>query len=265
MDFSVDGRQVHAYTGGKPFDAARPAVVFVHGSGCDHTVWILQSRYFAHHERSVLAVDLPGHGQSAGPALDSIEAMADWLLRVLDTTGLQQVTLVGHSMGSLVSLDFALRHGGRIERLALLGSAAPMPVAKALLSAAAVNDHASIDMITLWGHSYPAQLGGNTVPGMWMTGAGVRLLERAKPGVLHTDLAACNAYGELNGRGTVHCPALMLSGNQDMMTPPRASRAMMAHLPEGRFEAVTNCGHMMMAEQPDRVLDALVEFLGTSE
>jgi len=261
MDISVDGRRVHAYTGGKSFDRTKPVVVFVHGAGGDHTVWILQSRYFGHHGHCVLAVDLPGHGQSDGSPLGSIEALADWLSSVLDAVGVGRATLVGHSMGSLVALDFALRYRERIERLALLGSAAPMPVAGPLLDAAAANDHASIDMITLWGHSYPAQLGGNTVPGMWMTGSGARLLERSKPGVLHADLAACNAYGDLRGRGTVSCPALVLSGDRDMMTPPRASRAMMEYLPKGRLEPIVNCGHMMMAEQPDRVLNVLRGFL----
>ena len=262
MDFVVEQRKVHAYTGGKPFDPEKPVVVFVHGAGCDHTVWILQSRYFAHHGWSALALDLPGHGQSEGAPPGSIEASADWLAGALDALGVERCCLIGHSMGSLVSLDFALRHGDRVDRLALLGSSAPMPVADPLLNAAAANDHAAVDMITIWGHGPRAQLGGNTVPGMWMTGGAMALLESAKPGVLHAGLSACNAYGSPQGRGTVSCPTLVLSGDRDMMTPPRASRALMEYLPEGRFETIAGCGHMIMAEQPDRVLDSLRGFLG---
>ncbi len=260
MDFSVDDRRVHAYTGGKPFDAGRPAVVFLHGAGCDHTVWLLQSRYFAHHGKSVLAVDLPGHGGSAGKAIERIDTLADWLVQVLDAVQIPAAGVVGHSMGSLVALDIALRHGGKVDRLGLLGCSAPMPVADTLLDAAAANDHAAIDMITLWGHSYGAQLGGHPVPGMWLTGATVRLLERSAPGVLATDLAACNKFGGLENRGPIACPALLLSGDRDLMTPPRAASDLLAYLPAGRMVAIPDCGHMMMAEQPSRVLDALADF-----
>jgi pimeloyl-ACP methyl ester carboxylesterase len=67
------------HTGGRSFNPALPTVVFIHGAEHDHSVWSLQSRYLAHHGYSVLAFDLPGHMRSAGPALASVEAMADRL------------------------------------------------------------------------------------------------------------------------------------------------------------------------------------------
>jgi pimeloyl-ACP methyl ester carboxylesterase len=75
MRLSVDGHEVYAYTGTRPVDPAAPAIVFVHGAANDHSVWALQSRYFAHHGHGVLAVDLPGHGRSGGPALATVEAI----------------------------------------------------------------------------------------------------------------------------------------------------------------------------------------------
>ncbi len=89
MEFSVDDKSVFAATGGRPFDPALPSIVFVHGAAMDHTVWALQTRYFAHHGRNVLAIDLPGHGRSAGPALADMGAMADWVIRVLDALGVE--------------------------------------------------------------------------------------------------------------------------------------------------------------------------------
>src|SRR3546814_7797116 len=109
MDFSVDGRAVFAHTGGQPFDRDLPVLVLVHGAGMDHTHWGLQTRYFAHHGYAVLAPDLPGHGRSQGPAPDSIEAYADWLLRLLDAGGTRRAALAGHSMGSLIALAAAAR------------------------------------------------------------------------------------------------------------------------------------------------------------
>src|SRR3954454_24961372 len=109
MELQVAGRAVYASTGGQAFAADRPSVVFIHGAGMDHTVWALQTRWFAHHGRNVLAFDLPGHGRSDGPALRTIGEMADWLLQALDAAGTAEAALVGHSMGALVALDAAAR------------------------------------------------------------------------------------------------------------------------------------------------------------
>src|SRR3712207_6152309 len=100
MLLSVQGKQAYCYTGGKPFNPALPTAVFIHGAQDDHSVWALQTRYFAHHGFGVLAVDLPGHGRSAGPAHTSVESMANWLLELLDAAGVQRFILIGHSMGS---------------------------------------------------------------------------------------------------------------------------------------------------------------------
>ena len=122
MRLTVHGQEAYAYTGGKPFNPALPCVVFIHGAVNDHSVWTLLARWFAHHGRSVLAVDLPGHKRSAGPALKTVEAMADWLLALLDAAGVQRAALAGHSMGSLVVLEAAAKAPDRVTHLAMLGT-----------------------------------------------------------------------------------------------------------------------------------------------
>lgn len=262
MELTVDGKSVHAATGGRDFDPALPAVVFVHGAGMDHTVWALQTRYFAHHGRTVLAVDLPGHGRSEGPALDSVAAVADWLAALIGAAGLKDAALVGHSMGSLASLDCAARHGERVRALALLGAAAKMPVHPDLLAAAEANDPAAWDAITVWGHSRTAQIGLDRAPGMWMVGGGVRLLERAAPGVLHNDLRACNAYESAGSlAGQVACAVRLILGERDQMTPLKGGQALAGMFRAADAVILPGCGHMMMAEQPDQVLDALIGFV----
>jgi pimeloyl-ACP methyl ester carboxylesterase len=123
VELRIAGEPAYAYTGGKAFDAKLPAIVFIHGGEQDHSVWILQSRYLAHHGHVVLAVDLPGHGRSGGAPLASIEAMADWIVALLDSAKVSKAALVGHSMGSLVALDCAARHPERVDRVALHGTA----------------------------------------------------------------------------------------------------------------------------------------------
>ena len=262
MRLAVDGRPVYAYTGARAFDRALPTLVFVHGAALDHSVWALQSRYFAHHGHNVVAVDLPGHGRSGGAALSSIESIADWLVAVLDAIGVAQATLIGHSMGSLAALDATGRHPTRVARLALLGPSVPMPVADVLLDAARANDHLAFELITGWSFAPAHQLGGNQQPGMWMTSHGMRLMERCALGVLHTDLLACHEYaGGLAAAAALRCPALLLLGERDMMAPPRNARALIAALAAPSVVTLPGCGHSLMAEAPDAVLDALREFL----
>src|SRR5512141_568348 len=247
MDLTVNGAPAYAYTGGKPFSTSLPAVVFVHGAQQDHSVWILQSRYLAHHGFGVLAVDLPGHGRSAGPTLRSVEAMADWLVALLDAAGVGQSALVGHSMGSLIALEAASRHPQRVAKSALVGTAFPMKVGDELLSATQDDEPAAIDMINIWSHSGYAQKPSNPGPGFWVVGQNKRLMERMRPGVLHTDFAACNAYATgLAAAASVRCPVLFVLGRRDAMTPLKAAAALRQAIPHAQVAEVAASGHALM-------------------
>lgn len=262
MIVNVDKRRTYVYTGSKEFEPERETIVFVHGAALDHTVWLLQSRYFAHHGRNVAAVDLPGHGRTDGPLIDTIPGMADWVLAAADALGVSKSILVGHSMGSLVTLEAAARCPERVARLALLGSAVPMQVADPLMNAARENEHLGFDLINIWGHSAKAQLGGSETPGMWMTGSAIRLLERAGPDVLYNDLNACHQYGHgLESGAKVACPTLLLAGRQDIMTPIKVARDLVAAIPAAEMK-VLDCGHLLMSEMPNEVLDELTAFIG---
>lgn len=260
MNLSVDGKTAFVSTGGRSFDPQRPMIVFLHGAGFDHTVWTLQARYFAHHGRAVLNVDSPGHGRSAGPPLVTIEALADWVLKLLDAARAPKAALVGHSMGALVALECAARAPARVWALALLGVAAKMPVHPDLQRAAAANDHVAVDLVTSWGFGRWAHLGGSSVPGAWMMGSATRLLEHAPAGALAAGLAACNAYsGALAAAAKVLCPTLLLLGVMDRMTPPAGARDLATRIAEARTVILPQAGHMMMIEQPDATIDALVD------
>src|ERR1043166_3445172 len=151
MELTVDGAKVYAYCAGHKLDPRLPTIVFVHGAAHDHSVWSLQSRYFAFHSNNVLALDLPGHARSLGEPLADIAAMAQWVMRVLDATGTEQAALVGHSMGSLVALEAAARHPGRVRKLALLGISLPMPVSAVFLEAARQDERSEFVMHNGWG------------------------------------------------------------------------------------------------------------------
>jgi pimeloyl-ACP methyl ester carboxylesterase len=258
MKLNVNGDSVYVHTGGKTIDPNKKSVLFVHGVGMDHTVWTLPARHFARHGMNVLSMDLPGHGRSQGQPPESIQSMADAVIGTLNSAAVDRACLVGHSMGSLVALDAAGRNPDRVESLSLLGTSAPMAVADPLLNAAKENSHVAIDMLTLWGYSKRAQLGGNDTPGMWMVTGTQRLFERAAPGVIHNDLNACNEYtAGMAVASQVRCATIIILGDSDVMTPPLRAEKVAAVIEDCRIIRLANCGHAMTSEHPDAVLDAL--------
>jgi pimeloyl-ACP methyl ester carboxylesterase len=258
MDLTVNGKDVFAATGGRDFDKSLPAVVLIHGAGFDHSAWALHSRWFAHHGFAVLVPDLPGHGRSQGPALKSIGEMADWIAALLDAAGAAEAHLIGHSMGSLIALETSARHPAKVRALGLIGTAATMTVGPDLLKAAEANDHDAIDMVSIWGLGFDAEIGGSLAPGMWMHGGAQRVLQNCAPGVLFSDLSACNAYQDaLAAAAKVAVPITLILGEKDMMTPAKAGKALAAAIPHARTVVLAGAGHMMMSEQPDELLAAL--------
>jgi pimeloyl-ACP methyl ester carboxylesterase len=258
MRVVADGIDTFVGTGGRGFDPALPAVVFLHGAGMDHSVFALLARSFAHHGFGVLAPDFPGHGRTGGAPLASIGALADWTAALIEAARVPRARVIGHSMGSLVALEIAARHPAKITALGLIATAAPMRVSDDLLNAAKTNDRAAIDMISLWGQGYHATLGGSQLPGLWMLGGGERLLERAGPGVIFADLSACNAYRDaLASAGKVSVPAIVIQGSRDLMTPAKGGKAIAAAIPGCRLVMIEGAGHMLMSERPDDVLAAL--------
>lgn len=258
MKLSVNGHEAFAATGGREFDASLPVVVLLHGAGFDHSTWAQHSRWFAHHGHAVLAPDLPGHGRSVGRALRSIAEMAEWTIALLSAAGADKAHLIGHSMGSLIALEAAARHLQRVSALSLIGTAAAMTVGPDLLKAAEANDQAAIDMVSIWGLGFQAELGGSQAPGLWMHGGAQSTLQRSQPGVLFSDLSACNAYQDaLSSAARITVPTTLVLGERDMMTPAKAGKALAAALPQARTVILQGAGHMLMTERPDAVLAAI--------
>lgn len=262
MILTVHDATAYSYTGGQPFDATLPTVVLIHGAQNDHSVWALQSRHLAHHGYGVLAIDLPGHGRSKGAALTTVEAMATWLLALLDAAGVASATLIGHSMGSLIALEAAAQAPGRVTTLALIGTTYPMKVADTLLATARDDEPRAIDMVALWSHG---SSGPSPVPGTHVINSARRLMQRMSAinpdQLFFTDFSACNDYA--NGEAaaaSVTCPVLFVFGSQDMMTPPRSTKMLTTSLAHGKVVTL-NAGHQIMADAPDALLDALLNFL----
>lgn len=267
MNIDVNGHTLYAYTGGKPFDAARPTVVFIHGVLNDHSVWILQSRWFAHHGWNVLAIDLPGHCKSGGKPPASVEEAAQTVIALLDAAGIERAALVGHSFGSLIALETAARAPDRVSHLAMVGTAYPMKVSPALLDASLNEPHKAIAMVNTFSHSTLAPPPSSLGPGTWLYGGSRALMRRVlasntEANVFHVGFNACNEYA--NGEAAIEavkCPVLFLLGKGDQMTQVSAAQALVKRASNAKVVTV-QAGHALMSEAPDEVLFGLADFLG---
>ena len=273
MYLTVNGAPTYCYTGGKPFNPAQPTVVFIHGVLNDHSVWILQSRYLAHHGWNVLAVDLPGHCKSEGEAPETVEAAADFVAALLDAAGIQKAALVGHSWGSLIALEAAARLQDRVSHLALVGTAFPMKVSPALIEASLSDPVKAMTMVNVFSRSTlsapPSALG----PGTWVFGAGMALGRRVlasntKVNVFHRGFVACDSYtGGEAAVAQLTCPVLFLLGAVDQMTTPKAAQSLIkAAQASGKTHQVVKMpvGHNQMTEAPEATLGALRDFLNSA-
>lgn len=258
MKIVVDGHQTELGTGGRPLDPTRRAIVFVHGAGMDHTCWMPQARAYAYAGWTVLAPDLPAHGHSGGTPLRTIPDMSAWILKLLDAAKIEKAALVGHSMGGAIALETAATSPDRVTHVGIIGSGAAIPVSPALLDTAANRTDDAYEMMTTWSHAPASRIGGNPNPGLWMVGAARAIFARNKPGLLATDLEACNAWTNgAESAARVRCPAVVVGAALDQMTPPKRSAELSAAIPGAKLVTVPGSGHMIMAEAPAECLAAL--------
>jgi len=267
MKLTVNRHEAYAYTGGKPFDATLPCLVFIHGAMNDHSVWTLLARSFAHHGWSVLAVDLPGHGRSSGPVQGDVEQLADWIWALLDAVGVRRAALAGHSMGSLIALEAAARQPQRASHLLMLATAYPMKVSDALLRTAREAPLQAIERVNSFSFSSLAAKPSYPGPGAWLQG-GERALKRrmlarqTAVNLFEHDFDMCNTYaGGLEAAARVSCPVSLLLGERDQMTSPKQTASLVEALKARVFQL--HSGHSLMAEAPDQTLAALRQALAS--
>ena len=263
MKFKVNNEEVFASTGGRPFDKNKPLIIFVHGSGLTHMCWVLQTRYFAFHGYSCLAIDLPGHGLSGGKSLKSIEEMADWISSVIDAVGCKEASLVGHSHGCLVTIECTYRYPDKIKTLTLMGGAGAIPMNPELLSLAENNDPKSVDLMMDWANGPSGHFGGHPVPGLYHLNTGSMLVQSKEiKDTLGVDFRACDNYKNgFEAAKKLSLPTLNILADQDKMCPLKEGKKLSDSIKNCEVQIIENCGHMMLLEEADKTLAALKKFI----
>jgi 3-oxoadipate enol-lactonase len=221
-------------------------LVFVHGAGCTGAVFNAQCAALP----GSIALTLPGHTTPGEP--DRIEAFADAVSAELDARDLRDVVLCGHSMGGAIALELALRNPPRVRALVMLSSGARLRVAPAILDAIADDWQAAA-------HEIPAHFFADPTPER--VSAAANMLLAVGQAQTARDFRACNAFDRLDRLGEVRLPLLALTGDRDVLTPPKFANALADRVPQAQARIVTGAGHLAMVERPADVNEALLAFV----
>ena len=228
-----------------------PTLVLVHGAGGNHLHWPAELRRL--HEATVYALDLPGHGRSGGQGCDTIGDYAQAIVEFLDTAGIEQPIIVGHSMGGAIALTLALHFPNRVAGLVLMATGARLRVAPAILDGMHSDFEGSVELITRFAWS------PETKPAL--TELGRQALLETGPDVLLGDFSACNRFDVMERLGEIEAPTLVIAGTADQLAPPKYARFLTEHIPNARLVLVEDASHMVMLERPLEVTGAVREFL----
>src|SRR5574341_51564 len=234
---------------------SRPPVILIHGAGGNQLYWPPQIRRL--HNQRIFAVDLPGHGKSEGVGHHTIDDYAEEVLKFLKALKLNAAILVGHSMGSAIALQAAIRFPKRVLGLGLVGSGARLRVAPAILHAA--SDPATFaDAVRLvMDQSFASQTSAR------LKELAAQRMSETRSTVLYGDFLACDAFNVMDQISKISAPTLILCGTEDKMAPVKYSEFLRDNIPEAQMTVLPDAGHMVMLEQPDKAAWILNDFLNT--
>ena len=243
-------------TGGMDFDEEKSSILLIHGSGLTHIVWSLHEQFYASQGFNILSVDLPGHGNSEGPSLKSIEEISDWVKSLMNVLDIKKIIIIGHSQGSLVGIDFASRYPNLTNSLVLVAGSYKMPVNQDLIDYAEAGDEKAVLLMMKWGYEgSKAFIGGNPVKKIINSSREIRE-------VLAIDLNACNNYK--SGKESlekINCPTLCIFGDLDKMVPLEVGNKMASMIKNSEKKIINNCGHMIIFEKAFEMRKLVKEFI----
>ena len=256
MIIEIENKSVHASDAGQGVDNSKDTIVFLHGSGLSHIVWSLTEQFFSSKNFNVLSIDLPGHGNSEGPCLDSIEKIADWMEKVFDKLKLENLILVGHSQGCLEILEYSSRYKERLKKLVFVGGSNKMPVHPDLIELAQSGHSDAVKLMMKWGYEGSKKfIGGNPIE---------RIIQSPRDisEILAVDLIACNNYANgSKAAQSISCPIMLVFGELDKMVNLEAGKKFANLVKNSTTHIIPGCGHMIMIEKAFEMREKVLEFL----
>ena len=256
MIFQLENKNIHASDSGQGIDTNKDTIVFLHGSGLSHIVWSLAEQFFSSKNYNVLSIDLPGHGNSDGPCLDSIEKIADWMEKVFDKLKLKNLILVGHSQGCLEILEYSSKYKERLKKLVFVGGSNKMPVHPDLIELAQSGHSDAVKLMMKWGYEGSKKfIGGNPVEKIIQS-------PRDISEILAIDLNACNNYSNgSEAAKAIDLPSMLIFGELDKMVNLEAGKKFSNLIKNSTTHVIKGCGHMIMIEKAFEMREKILEFL----
>ena len=256
MNLQIENKQVFFTDTGEIFDKKKHSIILLHGSGQSHVVWSLTAQYLSDQNYNVFALDFPGHGNSDGESLKSIEDMAIWLDKFINEFGIKELTLVGHSQGCLVALEYTNRYPDKVKNIIFISGSYEIPVNKSLIDLASSGDIESLNLMMKWGYGNSKKfIGGN--PLQKILNSSREVIE-----VLSVDLKACNNYKNgLIALKKIKCSTFFIFGESDKMIKLEAGKKFSDMMPGSKIHVIKDCGHMVILERAFEMREKIVEFL----
>ena len=256
MIFDIENKSVHASDAGQGINFSKDTIVFLHGSGLSHIVWSLAEQFFSSKNFNVLSIDLPGHGSSEGPCLDSIEKISDWLEKVFEKLNLNNLIIISHSQGCLEALEYSLKYKNRLKKMVFVGGSYRMPVNKDLIDLASNGDSDAVKLMMKWGYEGSKKfIGGNPIE---------RIIKSPRDisEILAVDLIACNNYKNgSEAAKAITCPVMLVLGELDKMVNLEFGKKFANLVKNSKTHIIEGCGHMIMIEKAFEMREKVLEFL----
>ena len=256
MIFEIDNKKAFVSDAGQGINKDKDTIILLHGSGLSHIVWSLTEQYLSNEDYNVLSIDLPGHGNSEGKSLKSIEEISNWLEKVFNTLNISNITIIGHSQGCLEALEYYSKYSKRVKRLVFVGGSYRMLVNQDLIDLAKDGDDQAVKLMMKWSYKNAKKfIGGNPVQKIINSPRDIRE-------ILAIDLIACNNYK--NGSEalkSINCPTLFIFGELDKMVSLEKGKKFAELIPNSETHVIKDCGHMIMFEKAFEMREKISEFL----
>jgi pimeloyl-ACP methyl ester carboxylesterase len=246
---SVNGVEIACWINRKEWVMGRKTLVFIPGSGSDHTAWVYQCSQLKD-DFNICAMELPGHGSSGGKGEQDVGAYVEWVKETLSAFGIVKPILIGHSLGAAIALSFAIKYGELLTGIAPFGGGVKMPVNPLILEGIRKDLAGTMAMTAKFALAKKNR--ERLAP--------ILAKRNPDPDVLYGDFLACDRLDISETVKGIKVPTLIICGSEDKMTPPSLSESVRELIPGAQLAIIPESGHMIMMEDPEAFNRALKAF-----
>jgi len=252
-EITIQGNNLH-YIEGDKFDKSRPTILMIHGAAQSSSTWKYQLDLFKNHPSfNFIALDLPGRGGSGGEGFRTLVEYKESVLKFIKHLNLENIILIGHSMGGGVAMLLAMDHPEFIKACVLAATGAKLKVAEQTLDTVKNNYEmfCEVSPDRMFAENSPENLKEEFKSDLVDTGAEV----------CYWDLVACNEFDILNDVQKISTPTLIISADKDILTPVKYGEYLHQKIYGSRFHEIKGSGHFIMQEKTNEFNNILEDFL----